>query len=452
MVSATGVNPLPEETAQPRSDAEIIYPKIPSGTAVLAPLNLKYSNNKCILHSNQSVPDFFSSGATRLWSCNISKQMPLIWDMLDWPPELIGSEITKLGSVPVPLQSSDYEGAFWGGYIVSSQEGEFDQLKDIVYVDTNGNPIQYSVSGGFMEGMQGPSFYRQPFSLSNITYLGDDTHPANDTHSANNYTAHNNHTTSVPTQTAISYKFGVLYNKTVILRDTNMNNIFNDLLQPGNPSNIPKGSGTKLQGGEIVWMCTWDKTLLEVELMVDQYSENATDPVSNSTGKSQGSNSEPQPSTVTVGDLSTPFPAPGEISQSSSDSPYPKYVTPTDQNGNEELGYASDYVRRQTLKQVNEPRSYPQKIVIKEYRPNARRLREILGIDLTDSDELSLAGKGKIRCKKMIVRADGGLRKYKSTLGYDEDVAIEFDEISDAPYQRGHKNVYDAPCHCVWET
>lgn len=235
------------------------------------------------------------------------------------------------------------------------------------------------------------------------------------------------------------------------------------------------GNGTELVAGDKVWMCTWDKTLLEVELMVNEYSMAALQ--KNPTEHVVGSNDDDEDNvpnsggslttTITVNDISSPLTAKSSASSSSpsdrpprppgAPSPKPHHGRPPPpppaSAGFEEFEFIERLVKRGG--NGSKYHQYSRKVIIKEYRPNKNRLRSVLGIDRTDVDPEGRATLGAVHCRKMIVQTDSGLREYNSDAEVVQVTMREVDTESKLK-RRGDEDTDDDDgsngCKCRWES
>ncbi|TGZ81453.1 hypothetical protein EX30DRAFT_395599 [Ascodesmis nigricans] len=274
--------PSPEKTTEAKFDSGV-FPQIPTGPSVISPLETKIDKDGCELVSlSASMPEFFKDPA--IWSCHIPEHQPLLWNVLPLPANLNDARISSLKSDPTPLSHAEWDDGKWGGYIVTSKEGE-DQHKDhIVFVDSRGEIIEYPGSTGWREGMQGPAFWRQPLTYINETIL-------------------NNTSEQVPVEE--SYRFGIIYNKRVLLRESTLKQNYYHNTARG-------GDGTKLAEGEVAWMCEWGNTLLEVEIYVNESSVAAQEPGDDESDLYDGLDSlfefVGMPTTITIGWKNEPTP------------------------------------------------------------------------------------------------------------------------------------------------
>jgi len=370
--------------------------------------------------------------------------------------EFVDAELSKLGTVPDTIVCAEFEYAKWGGYLITSQEGEFnEERKNTVFVSPNGESIQYAPGGGFREGMQAPAFYNQPLAFMNITWFPDDSVVAK---------------REAGPITTYSYKFAMLYNKTVILKETTMIETFNS----AGASPQRYGNGTELVAGEKVWMCTWDKTLLEVELMVDEYSRAALEKQSrkhalgsSDNDKENGTDNGDTKTTITITDVlpisSTTVPPsstnerpprpPGFHHGKPSPPPPPPPTSTSTPTDPDDFVFIERLVKRGSSK----PHRYSRKVIIKEYRPTRDRLRRVLGIDRTDVDRESQAVPGAVHCRKMIVQADRGLREYNSEAELVKVTMREVDAEAKLKPRHAESSDIDSDdendgCGCKWES
>ncbi|KAA8905053.1 hypothetical protein FN846DRAFT_779156 [Sphaerosporella brunnea] len=454
--TTTNYQPSPENTSPPTSEPNNLYPDIPTGKTAISPLKLKAFNNECKISSNKSsTPDIFSQGSNGLWSCNIPNQKPLMWDVLDWPASLASAQLSKLGTVPPTLTCAQWEGGLWGGYLISSVEGEYQQdQKNTVYITQDNQTVLYA-SSRFREGLQDPAFYRQPLAFLNVTWQPDPSVP--------------NRKRDAGTINSLSYNFGTLYNKTVILKESTMIETFNS--RGSNPGRY--GNGSEFVAGDKVWMCTWEKTLLEVEIMVNEHSlavtnkgntahaadsrktynddDNGTTTItvsantgtvsfpppfrssSASTSQPSGTFSFPASPTVPHGHHPRPPPPPPPPPSPSPQPPRPPSETDVTVVVSEDFEFVGDMRRirqkRDGSSPGNGPRCYPKKVKIKEYRPTPNRLRQVLGIDLTDADPTGQGIPGRVYCRKFIAQDDGGLQAYPSKRGEVVEVELKEDYV-----------------------
>ena len=448
--TSSRLHPAPEETRPPQSDPNNDYPNIPTGQTVISPIELKTFGSSCkIARKNNSTPSYFEDGSNSLWSCNIPEQGPMQWDIDDWPQALSHTEtdLAMLGSVPDTLTCEEWEGGKWGGYLMSSEVGEWSvERRNTVFKTVNGETVRYAPSFGYREGMQGPSFYRQPLAFQD---------------SSTTLTKRTDNTTG-----SMSYSFGILYNKTVVLRETTMIQTHNT----GGKSESRFGDGLSLQVSEKVWMCVWEKTLLEVTLMVKepsmaQISRDAA--IAHGVGQGEDTADDDDSNatattTITVGLVPSSEPS----SPPSSKGPPPPHPNPPLLPPPPPLPYPppppskSDHPHpAKWIKAIKGPRHLSRKVYMKESRPSPDRLRRVLGIDLTDPDPDGRATPGPVWCRKMIVQEDGGLAEFNAQ-GEEmvETTLVEKidDYIPDADFVEGKDNIREFPpdtgCICTWES
>ena len=445
--TSSRLRPAPEETRPPQSDPNNEYPNIPTGQSVISPIALKTFGSSCkITRKNNSTPAYFEDGSNSLWSCNIPEQGPMQWDIDDWPQALAhaGTDLAMLGSVPDTLTCEEWEGGKWGGYLMSSEVGEWSvERRNTVFKTVNGETVRYAPSFGYREGMQGPSFYRQPlaFQTSSATKRTD------------NATG------------SMSYSFGILYNKTVVLRETTMIQTHNTR----GKSESRFGDGLGFQASEKVWMCVWEKTLLEVTLMVKEPSmaqihRNAA--ITHGVGQDEDTSADDDDNdatattTITVGLKPSSAPPPPPPSKGPPPHPNPPppppppYSPPPPSKSGAHQPYPAKWI-----KAIKGPRHLSRKVYMKESRPSPDRLRRVLGIDRTDPDPNGRAKPGPVWCRKMIVQEDGGLVEFNAE---DEEIvettlAEKIDDyIPDADFVKGHDDIREFPpdtgCICTWES
>lgn len=438
LTTATGRyhQPSPEQTMVPKADPNNQFPNIPVGQNVISPIELKTFNSGCtIVRTDQTSPSYFKSGSTGLWTCNIPEKKPLLWDIDVWPVNLVGAELSKLKSVPDTLTCADWENNRWGGYIISSEEGEYNkERKNTVYQTHSGERVLYSAIHGFREGMQGPAFFRQPLGFRNVTWEYSGTVDNKSSHPASLNT--------------LSYTFGILYNKTVILKETTMIQTFNT----DGENDERNGNGTEFEHNEKVWMCVWEKTLLEVELMVNESSIAKLRKASTATegGNSYNTDTDDEDNDSFLTTIVVGHP----ISSASSTSAYS--AQPTVLPDFESVGDARLHKRNRSKRG---PRHLSRKVYIKESRPTEDRLRRVLGIDRTDDDPEGRARPGAVRCRKMLVQDDGGLMEYTAV---GEEVEVKLKEILTKEDSLGKRDdsesddegtfPVDTGCRCTWES
>ncbi|KAI5815809.1 hypothetical protein BZA77DRAFT_247920 [Pyronema omphalodes] len=448
--TATKWRPTPEQTAAPRSDPDGKYPDIPVGEALINPIELKTLDTACALTRNSiGSPDYFEQGSAGLWSCSLPEGKPMLWDVDEWPASLAHAELSKIHSVPDTLTCAEWENGLWGSYLLSSEEGEYARDKrNLVFETPAGERVWYAPDHGWREGMVNPSFYRQPLAFRNVTWRYD---PTTNTHSKRDSNGTNPLTT-------LSYNFGILYNKTVILRETTMIETHNT----GATNSNKNGNGSELLPKEKVWMCIWEKTLLEVELMINEPSISALKKATaQSFNPGNDTDSEDEDgdgilTTIIVG-LPSTTPTPSSTASPTADlgapAPMPSPPKPTDGNLHGNLSQIGKHFQfglpvgggggrggsptpsnpktnLQKRATPKGPRHFSKKIYMKESRPTPDRLRRVLGIDRTDLDPDGKTVPGNITCRKMIVLDDGGLAEFKPEGEEVVDVILS-EEFSD---------------------
>lgn len=444
--TSSGLRPAPEETQPPLSDPYNEYPDIPTGQTIVSPIALKTFSSSCkIIPKDPATPNYFKEGADSLWSCNIPEKKPMMWDIDDWPAALAHTqtELSKLHSVPDTLTCEEWQDGKWGGYLMSSEEGEWSrEQRNTVFETVTGERVRYAPSRGFCEGMQGPAFYRQPLAYHSVAT----TLPKRAT------------TNATAAENSMSYTFGILYNKTVVLRETTMIQTHNTRGR----SEAKAGNGLEFAIEEKVWMCVWEKTLLEVTVMVHQPSqahELRTAAIDHGAGEDEDTSDDESEiaalTTILVGPSNAPSSSPSPTGPSPPPGPPPGPPPSEVDDGQPRLA------KRGVKRGVNGPRHLSRKVYIKESRPSRQRLQRVLGFDLTDPDPKGLTNPGAVRCRKMIVQEDGGLLEFngegdemvETTLvekiddylsGHDTDADEDQIEAGDFPPDTG--------CICTWES
>ncbi|KAF8541654.1 hypothetical protein BDD12DRAFT_489801 [Trichophaea hybrida] len=439
--------PSPEQTVAPKSDPNNLYPNIPVGQNLVSPIELKTFSSGCkIVRTDKTSPAYFKSGSTGLWTCNIPAST-LLWDIDVYPADLVGSELSKLKSVPDTLTCAHWESSTWGGYIISSEEGEYNkEKKNTVYQTPTGERVLYSAMHGFREGMQGPAFFRQPLGFRNVTWEYSEGIEKRANHNG--------------PLTTLSYTFGILYDKTVILKETTMIQTFNT----NGDNDLRNGNGMEFTQNEKVWMCVWEKTLLEVELMVN---ESSISQLRKATAAAHGGGSgdpyetdlddEDNSNFLTTIIVGLPTSHPKSKHHSSTASSTIDYsAKPTFPSNSKLSGDARLIKRGQTKGRF---RHLSRKVYMKESRPTEDRLRGVLGIDRTDDDLEGRARPGAVRCRKMLVQDDGGLVEYTAV---GEEVEVRLEEIlteaeslekrDDETDDDDSSFPADTGCSCTWES
>lgn len=361
-------------------------------------------------------------------------------------------------SEPDFLTSDEYGEGSWGGYLVSSFEGiqRWEDDEDFVVYHNDGTKEELSGKTAWRDGMQNQAFWRIPLAFYNST----ENNPPDKklaARSGSRYSAGLRSRTDYPLDD--SYKFGILFNKTVIVKDSTIKS--NKDLDNGI---IKTGNGTALVTAEIVWKCVWEKTLLEVEVMVDIPSQafihgKKTD---NDDGDDYYDHDYPHPPDKTY-----------ESSQVGSPSPscYPKEHSQDDSLGlgaKQQSAPTGDLQPRsghQKSKQRRELQkfSYPLKVSMKESRPHSRRLRQLQGMDLTDPDPEGHAEPGAVRCTQYVVGPMGGLIPFVDEAGEGFIVLREEQGVmskKERLRERGELEVVeglqlrerDGDCFCRWNS
>lgn len=464
------VPPSSEETGPPVSDPNNTFPNITTGMAVLTPLILVDISSDCLIKPQDPFsPGFFNIGSDLLWSCQNSPDKPLVWkfDPFPQPP---GANMDNFPSHPDFLRGDGYGEGDWGGYMLSSLEGmiKFDGDWDMVVKDGSGQE-EHSNEPGWRDGTQNPLFWHVPLAYYNNT----------STLSNNKLLKLRSNNNSTPVGKFASYKFGVLYNKTVVLKQSAIDQTLAVLRNTGG---LPKfANGTALGEGEIVWKCVWEKTLLDVEISINQPSlaqppavftgdrgppghGDGDDGLGDGPGGGQGSDGYSQDRSGTSSGPS-PGPSPGDP-QGPPGGPPPRnsfntddggqfrppattlaIPTPTGLNtsidGTDGAYESSDIPVAGVIKRGESTLPYPLRITIEETRPSPNRLRYILGMDLTDADPDGRSRLGDIKCTRMVVTPRGGLRELIDANGGG------FVVLREQPPPRKRDST-PGGCSCVW--
>jgi hypothetical protein len=109
---------------------------------------------------------------------------------------------------------------------------------------------------------------------------------------------------------------------------------------------------------------------------------------------------------------------------------------------------------------------YPQQVKIKESRPSKDRLKQVLGISLSDYDDGGRSAPGAVTCKRMIMVDDYALKEDPGdgdgVVTFQEQQVIESytDDDDDDDYdpdsrrRRRKRTNYDndAECYCAWRS
>lgn len=379
---------------------------------------------------------------------------PFLWNIQTLPANLTGTQISNLASDPRPLQSAEYEEGKWGGYTISSKEGERDRWGDNEWKDKEGNWNMYSQKA-WREGLQGPSFWNQPLMFINSTKADDESGE----------------------EGMKTYKFGLLYEKQVLLREATM--IANWVTDINEAKNL--GDGDLIAEGELVWMCSWNKTMFEVEFLVDEvasvdtvgfdlpafvsaysdvdfdgieeifapeealeekaeeYQEEESGEASDTVNYQDGqiiTEEESELNDVSVFDVEFD----GQLDDSGTGDSGTETETVKDDEHN---SAATPTISARTTPSIatrssKGPHRYPKKIKIREYRPNINRLKDVQGIDRTEGNQDERAQYGDINCVKMIAIPAHGLR---TVVGEDGEGKVTLK-------QKLTENKQD--CLCAW--
>ena len=296
---------------------------------------------------------------------------------------------------------------------------------------------EYSNEPGWRDGTQNPLFWHIPLAYYNTT--------STPTNNKLLKLRSNNNSTSVGK--FANYKFGILYNKTVVLKQSVIDQTLAVLRNTGG---FPKfANGTALGEGEIVWKCVWEKTLLDVEISINQPSlaqpptvfsgdrgppghGDGDDGLGDGPGGGQGSDDYSQDRSRTSSG-SSPGSSPGDPQgppggpppQNSFNTgdggqfktPVTTFAIPTPTGLNTSIDdtdgayETSDIPVAGVIKRGESTLPYPLRITIEETRPSPSRLRYIQGMDLTDADPDGRSRLGDIKCTRMVVTPRGGLRE-----------------------------------------
>ncbi|CAZ82581.1 unnamed protein product [Tuber melanosporum] len=464
--TAAEMPPSSEETGPPISDPDNTFPDIETGMAVLTPLVLSEISSDCALElQDRSSPGFFDMGSGLLWSCQNSPDKPLVWRFDHFPPKPSGINMDTFPSHPQFLMGAEYGEGSWGGYMLSSLEGmiKFDDDWDMVVKDDNGQE-EYSSEPGWRDGAQNPLFWHVPLAYYNTST------PIN-----NRLKLRSNNST--PVGKFANYKFGILYNKTVVLKQNAIDQTLAVLKSTGG---APKfANGTALGEGEIVWKCVWEKTLLDVEISINQPSlarhptgfGGDRGPPNNrggdgglGYGRGGGRGSGGGPSNDRGGALSrspsrdSPGPPGGPSPQNSFnvgssaqfEPPVTALAIPTptglnDSVDNTDGAYKfSDIPIAGNIKRGESTPPYPLKITIQETRLTPKRLRRVMGMDLTDADPRGYGKPGDVKCTQMVVTRLGGLREFMDANG--EGLVI----LKERGPPRRKRDPVPGKCSCRW--
>ncbi|PWW79705.1 hypothetical protein C7212DRAFT_288949 [Tuber magnatum] len=453
--------PSSEETGPPISDPDNAFPDIKTGMAVLTPLILSEVSSDCPIEpQDRSSPVFFELGSTLLWSCENSPDKPLVWRFDHFPPESSRVKMNTFPSHPEFLLGAEYGAGSWGGYMLSSLEGlmKFDDDWNIVKDDNSQE--EYSAEPGWRDGAQNPLFWHVPLAYYNSSI-------------AINKRLKLRSNNSAPVGKFANYRFGILYDKTVVLKQ---NSIDQTLAVLKNTRGPPKfANGTALGEGEIVWKCVWEKTLLDVEISINQPSlarhptgfgggrgppdhRDGDGGLGDGRGSSDGFSDERggalhgSPSGDPPGPPGGPPPQnsfnPGNGGQF--DPPVTALAIPTPTELNNSVDSTdgaykfSDIPIAGKIKREGPTLPYPLKITVEETRPTSKRLRRVMGMDLTDADPRGLGKLGDVKCTQMVVTRLGGLREFVGANG--EGLVI----LKEQGSPRRKRDSTPRGCSCRW--
>jgi len=428
--------PSSEETGPPISDSDNSFPDITTGMAVLKPLILSEASSDCLVRPlDPYSPGVFNLGSNLLWSCQNSPDKPLVWRFDPFPPTPFNMD--TFPSYPDFLRGAEYGDGSWGGYMLSSSEGirKFDDNWDMVVKDGAGQE-EYSNKPGWMDGAQNPLFFHIPLAYYNSS-------------TPNNKPLKLRSNDSTPVGKFANYKFGILYNKTVVLKQNAIDQTLAVLKSAGGPPKF--ANGTALGESEIVWKCVWEKTLLDVEISINQHSLAQPPPGSGGDhgppghgdgddglgdgpgdGRGGGGFSDGRGGATSGSPSGNPRGPPGGHPPRNSFNPSngdqfkppvtaPPIPTPTGLNtsvdGADDGDGSSDIPIAGKIKRGESPSPYPLKITIEETRPTSKRLKRVLGMDLTDADPNGSGRLGDVKCTRMVVTPSGGLREFMDASG-----------------------------------
>lgn len=441
----TTLPPNSEESGPPLSSPNATYPVIPTGMALINPLMLSDSDSSCsILAQDPSAPNFFSQGSDLLWSCQSDQTQGInavTWRFEKFPAD---QQINMANFISQPpfLRGAEYGDGKWGAYQVSSVEGIqlWEDSAQLVKVVGNDVVVEYSGKPTWRDGTQNQPLWHIPFAFYNTT--GPDSPTLLPRHISTVTTRIATPTNTAVTSDYTSYKFGVLVDKTVIVKQSTIEaNIASE------SGTIRTGNGTILIPGEIVWKCIWEKTLLEVELFVDDLSEGYSreglrgsvnkpgDEAHPSHGESSPTGSLPVPQPMGTGDASAAFLG----AQQTPD---------TGPSGNLSMTYRRNSHRKRTSiiggRGLMGP--YPRRISIQESRPTTKRIRQVLGMDLTDPDPDGHADLGAVKCTQFIATPDGGLTPFMDKVSGEGYVVLKEQGGPGARRRRGmHRHKRGTP-------
>ncbi|KAG0638546.1 hypothetical protein HOY80DRAFT_887771 [Tuber brumale] len=454
--------PSSEETGPPISDPYNIFPDIETGMAVLKPLVLSEISSDCALErQDRSSPGYFDMGSGLLWSCQNSPDKPLVWKFDHFPPNPSRINMSTFPSHPEFLMGAEYDEGSWGGYMLSSLEGmiKFGDGWDMVVKDDNSQE-EYSAKPGWRDGAQNPLFWHIPLAYYN-------------TSTTINKPLKLRSNNSTPVGKFANYKFGILYNKTVVLKQNTIDQTLAVHKSTGGPPKF--ANGTALGESEIVWKCVWEKTLLDVEISINQPSlarrptgsGGDRGPPSNRDGDgglgygrgSGGGFSDDRGGPLSGSPSGVPPGPPGGPSPQNSfntgnsgqfEPPATALAIPTPTGLNDSVDSTdgaykfSDIPIAGKIKRGESPSPYPLKITIQETRPSPKRLRRVIGMDLTDADPRGDGKPGDVKCTRMVVTRFGGL---KEVIDPNGEGLVILRERGPPPWKR---DPAPGECSCRW--
>lgn len=456
-----GLPPNSEESGPPLSSPNATYPAIPTGLALVSPLMLSDSASSCgVLAQDASAPSFFRQGADLLWSCQFDQTQVI--DAVSWRfdkfPANQPVNMEDFVSMPPFLRGAEYGDGKWGAYLVSSVEGIQQWEDKTSLVKTIGDlVVEYSGKPMWRDGAQNQPLWNIPFGFYNNTVS-----PSSSSSSSSS-SLFPRHAATVLASNYTSYKFGVLVNKTVVLKRSTI-----DANTASKSGTILTGNGTVLVSGEIVWKCIWEKTLLEVELFVNDPSEGFSREgeraaVDNETSRPHSSHGSASPTG------SPPLHGTGGPTSVFFDTHLHAQPTGSAAAGNLSDTYKRSSYRRRTPAIINTGGPvgpYPRRISIQESRPTSKRIRQVLGMDLTDPDPDGHANLGAVRCTQFVATADGGLSPFLDKVSGEGYVVLMEQSgpgarkrrSTDGLEERGGNAVgetleeRDSDCFCRWSS
>lgn len=397
---------------------------IPTGLALLNPLLLSDSDSSCgILAQDASAPNFFGQGSDLLWSCQFDQTQDV--NAVTWRFEKFSVDqqvnMADFISQPPFLRGAEYGDGKWGAYQVSSAEGiqMWEDNTQLVKVIGNDIVVEYSGKSTWRDGTQNQPLWRIPFAFYNTTVSSTTLLPRHITTATTTASPARATTT---TSDYTSYKFGVLVDKIVIVKQSTIE--ANIASQSGT---ILTGNGTALIPGEIVWKCIWEKTLLEVELFVNDPSEGfSRESLRGSTNKSEADEQSHVSQGASSPTGSLPVPHPMGTGDASSAFLSAQQTPGTSPSGNLSMTYKRNLHRKRTsVVGGGRVGPYPRRISIQESRPTTKRIRQVLGMDLTDPDPDGYADLGTVKCTQFIATADGGLTPFMDKVSGEGFVVLK---------------------------